>query len=184
MNEQNQQNPSPNWDTPTMPPMGMWPWFYYMQNMQNMVNSGQASWNSRWGNQQNREPPAPRQQEKPPEQGETSNGPNISCRIISDINEVKPGEIPMDGSVGVFVKSDLSCAYIKQWGSDGVLHTKTFIEDVQKPVTQTIPNDLLEKIDARFKNLEEAIHILSQSATVNASDCADGSTKKSKNGGK
>lgn len=155
--------------------MMMWPWMYYMQNM------GQVNQGNRWGPQQFNGQPASSQQEKPVEPPKPSNKPGISCRIISDIDEVKPGEIPMDGSVGVFVKSDLSCVFVKQWGSDGVLHTKSFTEDSEPPTSQPIRNDILEKIDARFKQIEEAICNLSQPATSGSSNGSNVSTKKPKN---
>lgn len=45
----------------------------------------------------------------------------IPGKTISNLKDIVPQDVPMDGSAAIFPMSDLSCIYIKAWGSDGLI---------------------------------------------------------------
>lgn len=62
--------------------------------------------------------------------------PQISGRMIGNISEVVPNEVPMDGSVSFFPQSDYSCIYAKKWNTDGTIQTVKFVPVVETDKTQ------------------------------------------------
>lgn len=56
--------------------------------------------------------PQPQPQQSPL-QSYQQRPPIIPGRVVTDINEVTPNEIPMDGRVSLFPKNDYSCIYAK-----------------------------------------------------------------------
>lgn len=58
----------------------------------------------------------------------------INGKIVSDMNAIAANDVPMDGSVAIFPKNDLSEIYAKQWASDGKISTVVF-----KPVQSESP---------------------------------------------
>lgn len=85
----------------------------------------------------------------------TVNKPSIPGRIVNSISEVTPNEVPMDGSVGVFITKDMSEVYTKAWNSDGTIQTIRYVPN-------TIPDepkqDLTEMILARLDTIEDLIN--------------------------
>lgn len=72
----------------------------------------------------------------------------IPGRVINNPDEVKPNEIPNDGSFGVFPMADQSAIYLKCWGSEGLIKTIKYVQAVEvDPILQP-PNmtDLSEEI--------------------------------------
>lgn len=67
----------------------------------------------------------------------------ISGRIIDDISTVNANEIPMDGSVGIFIKRDMSSLYTKQWCNDGTIRTIEYkpISDSLNTKANTLSNE-------------------------------------------
>ena len=53
------------------------------------------------------------------------------------MNAIAANDVPMDGSVAIFPKNDLSEIYAKQWASDGKISTVVF-----KPVQSENPINL------------------------------------------
>ena len=52
--------------------------------------------------------------------------PGLLGRVVNTETDIIPNEVPMDGSVGFFVQSDLQRIYAKTWGRDGNIHTNTY----------------------------------------------------------
>lgn len=79
----------------------------------------------------------------------------INGRVIGNVNEVTPNEVPMDGNVSLFPMSDYSCIYAKMWNTDGTIQTIKFIpvvENVQEAqqtqqLTDVHYNNILERLD-------------------------------------
>lgn len=92
------------------------------------------------------------QQQKPVQQQN-----NLAGRVISNIQDVKPNEITMDGSVCIFPMNDLSCIFTKAWGSDGSIHTVRFVPE--QPVNTMSPQTDSEfsQIMNRLDNIEKII---------------------------
>ena len=97
---------------------------------------------------------------------QTQERQSIPCGIITDPNEIKPAEVPMNGGIGMFVKEDLSSVYIKQWGSDGTIHTIKYTPELSEEVqTQQGDHlslqDLMDNVNSRFERIEGLISDLS-----------------------
>lgn len=65
------------------------------------------------------------------QQPQNPNAVGMNWRFVNSPDEVLPAEIPMNGAIGVFVASDLSAVYLKQWNRQGGIDTVVY--QVQKP---------------------------------------------------
>lgn len=75
--------------------------------------------------------------------------PQMSGRVIQNESEIRPNEIPMDGSMSLFPNQDYSVIIAKKWTSDGTLQTFKFVPDKgdipkQDPILQRL--DRIEKL--------------------------------------
>lgn len=79
--------------------------------------------------------------------------PSIPCRVVGSLDEIRPNEVPMDGSLSIFVTNDLSRIYARCWNGKGGIDTVEFgrTQPVVEPVgeeTQTISLDqIMNKLD-------------------------------------
>lgn len=55
----------------------------------------------------------------------------IVGKIVNDVSNVSPNDVPMDGSVAVFPKNDMTEIYCKQWTANGTIQTIVY-----RPVQQ------------------------------------------------
>lgn len=82
-------------------------------------------------------------------------------KLITNLQEVKPNEVPMDGSASIFPMNDFSSIYVKAWGPDGNIQTLRFIPDVttNKEVADQGPSEfdkIMERLDSIEKKLVES----------------------------
>lgn len=73
------------------------------------------------------------QQQQQPEQIQQG----IFGKVVQSQDSIVANDVPMNGSVAFFPKSDLSEIYAKQWSADGTISTMVF-----KPVKNDNPNKL------------------------------------------
>lgn len=73
------------------------------------------------------------QQPQQPEQMQQG----IFGKVVQSQDSIVANDVPMNGSVAFFPKSDLSEIYAKQWSADGTISTMVF-----KPVQNDNPNKL------------------------------------------
>lgn len=85
---------------------------------------------------------------------------SLPGRFINSIDEVKPGEIPMDGSIGLFPQADASCIYVKAWKSDGTINTIKYVPAVEAEaaVVQESQNPLNQEILTRLDAIEKSLN--------------------------
>lgn len=206
--QQNQQGPPmspPNWNMPTMvnpvspPPWWGNPWMMYgggfnngPGNQQRPMNNGNPWFNGPQNNQGNAQP-AEIQNNQPVQTNSTNQNAEtqensrqtVPCGIIVEETDIKPADVPMNGGFGMFMRKDLSAIYIKQWQSDGKIYTKKYIEDPSENVPtgiNSVNDDVLDKMNSRFEQIESAIYQLSQA--VNASKGGNSAKKNNpKEGG-
>lgn len=108
----------------------------------------------------------PAQQKTTPVQ-QTQYNPNmqrpnmIYGRSVNSAEEITPQEVPMDGSVSLFPKTDYSCIYAKMWNTDGTIRTVTFVPELPQdgqaqvnPVMQAFDN-INERLDKIEKSLNK-----------------------------
>lgn len=98
---------------------------------------------------QNQQPPMPNAQQNA--------SMNITGRVVRQIDEVAPNEVPMDGSVSFFPQSDLSCVYAKQWTKKGTIATTRYVLEqtsISNGDTPKESNDLYAAIMSRLDKIE------------------------------
>lgn len=83
----------------------------------------------------------------------------IPGRPVSNLDEITPQEVPMDGSVSLFPQNDYSAIYAKTWTKDGTIATVKYVpEQPQAATPQKSPiEERLDKIDQRFDRLEKML---------------------------
>lgn len=85
-----------------------------------------------------------------------NNQNGIRGRVIGDISQVTPNEVPMDGTVSLFATSDYSKIYAKQWAADGTIKTMEYVPAIstEASVQQQNPVDLLRnEVMGKFDDL-------------------------------
>lgn len=75
--------------------------------------------------------------------------PTLRGRIVSSIDDVTANDVPMDGSCAVFVKSDHTEIYTREWQPNGLITTKVY------RLVSDVPPE--ESLDDRLGRLEERI---------------------------
>lgn len=74
----------------------------------------------------------------------------IPCRSISDVSEIRPNEVPMDGRIALFMACDNSCIIAKQWNQNGLIDTVEYVPNVpQNAKVDSTPFDqqILDRLD-------------------------------------
>lgn len=61
----------------------------------------------------------------------------IAGKIVQSVEQVVANDVPMDGSVAVFPKQDMTEIYVKNWCADGTIRTLTY-----RPVQQDAPKEV------------------------------------------
>ncbi len=103
-----------------------------------------------WLNQQpqTQSQPQPQVQQQNQQQAPPS---VIPGRPVKTIDDVKPNEVPMDGTICFFPLSDMSYIYAKQWGSDGKLETVPY-QRVQTPTSDSSAQQEPQQVAPDFSN--------------------------------
>lgn len=55
--------------------------------------------------------------------------PCIYGKVISNLQDIRPNDVSLDGSVSLFPMGDYSCIYAKAWGNDGTIQTFKFVPE-------------------------------------------------------
>lgn len=83
-----------------------------------------------------------------------ASAPALPGRVIRDIAEVRPNEVPNNGSPAIFLKDDMSCIYVKYLSNVGKIETMVFAPTT--PETEAAPanaelEDIRQKLDELLK---------------------------------
>lgn len=108
---------------------------------------------------------------RPPVQQMTQQPPMISAipgRVVNTFEDIRPNEVPGDGSISVFPQGDLSCIYVRYIAGDGTIKTRKFVEETEA-IAADMPstgqtnqngtpdyaalNEKLDKIDKKLSKL-------------------------------
>lgn len=93
----------------------------------------------------------------------------LAGRFVQSAEQVVANDVPMDGSVAVFPKQDMTEIYAKQWSSDGTIQTVVY-----RPVaadeshSKSASNNSVQNYDdiiGKLNELSEKIDQLGKSAT-------------------
>ena len=83
---------------------------------------------------------------------------SIPGRLVNNLDEITPQEVPMDGSVSLFPQQDYSAIYAKTWTKDGTIATVKFVPEHPQMEPQKSPlEERLDRIDQRFDKLEKML---------------------------
>lgn len=83
---------------------------------------------------------------------------SIPGRLVNNLDEITPQEVPMDGSVSLFPQNDYSAIYAKTWTKEGTIATLKFIPEQPQMESQKSPlEERLDRIDQRFDKLEKML---------------------------
>ena len=83
----------------------------------------------------------------------------IPGRVIHDISDIVPAEIPMDNTYATFIRDDYKEIYLKTWSSDGSQPTLKFVlandesDQLNKPSQVVDLNPILERLDRMERKL-------------------------------
>lgn len=75
----------------------------------------------------------------------------INGKIVPSVEVITANDVPMDGSVAVFPKQDMSEIYVKFWENNGTIRTIVF-----KPVSEQNPSNLSQSEEKPKFDLSEA----------------------------
>lgn len=91
-------------------------------------------------------------------QNQSSRFQSIPGRLVNNLDEITPQEVPMDGSVSLFPQADYHAIYAKTWTKDGTIATVKFIPEQPQTEPQKSPlEERLDRIDQRFDKLEKML---------------------------
>lgn len=83
---------------------------------------------------------------------------SIPGRLVNNLDEITPQEVPMDGSVSLFPQNDYSAIYAKTWTKDGTIATVKFVPEQPQMEPQKSPlEERLDRINQRFDKLEKML---------------------------
>lgn len=80
-------------------------------------------------------------------------GPTIPARLFQNVNNLRPNEVPPDGTPAVFMASDLSYIIAKQVNRSGVIDELRYIPEVKEEQTATPVPAMQEEMYAMLQNL-------------------------------
>lgn len=106
-----------------------------------------------------------------------SNG--INGKIVPSVEIITANDVPMDGSVAVFPKQDMSEIYVKYWENNGTIRTIIFKPTLEQNASNLSQTDEKPKFDLseasttafmeRFDSLEKQINdLMTKSMTKTA----------------
>lgn len=82
-------------------------------------------------------------------------------RVVSSYEEIGPQDVPMNGMVYIFPKSDYSEIYAKCWNNEGKLDYRIFTlkqVDAKVESSQSNVNSIFEEILSRLEKIEEKLN--------------------------
>lgn len=81
---------------------------------------------------------------------------SLSGRYVNTVEDIRPAEVPMDGSVGLFPTNDGTKIYAKVWASDGTIRTVTYLAAPEnKPEADTRIDDILTRLEKVERQLSK-----------------------------
>lgn len=81
----------------------------------------------------------------------------IPGRVVKNPNEIRPNDVPMDGSPSYFPTDDGNYIFTKCWNSDGTIRTVRYgrIDEAVQESEETISKAILDRLDRIEKALSQ-----------------------------
>lgn len=83
--------------------------------------------------------------------------PVMVGRVVNDLEDIRPNEVPNDGSVSVFPQQDRSCIYVKYLEGDGTIKTLRYVPEVVNAQDLPNSNNDLADVIRRLSNIERML---------------------------
>lgn len=100
----------------------------------------------------------------------------INGKIVPNVESITANDVPMDGSVAVFPKQDMSEIYVKFWENNGTIRTIVFkpilggdpssLSSNSEKAVVTLSEDVTGAFMQRFDGLEKQINELMNKSTA------------------
>lgn len=84
-------------------------------------------------------------------------------RVVESESEIKPNEVPMDGSIALFPKPDFSTIIAKQWSQNGTISTLKFVPEVNSESSEDASaatmsiDELAKSMDSKFAEIKSML---------------------------
>lgn len=95
-----------------------------------------------------------------PQYPQSQSQPYLQGKVISSPKDIKPNDVPMDGSIGLFPLQDYSAIVARAWNDQGTFDTVVYVPDKPK-IDDVKPEDPLEtmkkEVFQKFDQLEQLI---------------------------
>lgn len=112
----------------------------------NMFGTGYSPMNPYGGVVQNMQPDMRFQRPEIPQQKLST--PVIPGRPVDNPAEIRPNEVPMDGSASFFPTNDGKYIYAKCWNSNGEIITAKYVrDDTPEPARPNPQQDILDRLE-------------------------------------
>lgn len=112
----------------------------------------------------------------------------LNGKMVDTVEQITANDVPMDGSVAIFPKNDMSEIYLKSWTPNGTIATVVFkpaLEEqannstpIQSEIKIGIDNEVTEVFMQRFDELKTKLEELENSMTKPMTKTAVSRTKK------
>lgn len=123
---------------------------------------------------------APMQPNHPQNQQRAPQPSIIPGRIVNDVKDIRPNEVPPDGTPGVFPKADASCVYIVYWDGVNGITTDTYVyQNPENTHVETEQTNVLAQMQEQLNRIENKLN--KQRKTQYAQNNRKGSDDDGKN---
>lgn len=84
-------------------------------------------------------------------------------RVVESESEIKPNEVPMDGSIALFPKPDFSMIIAKQWSQNGTISTLKFVPEINSESSENTAaasitiDELAKSMDSKFAEIKSML---------------------------
>lgn len=82
--------------------------------------------------------------------------PMIPARMTTGLDDIRPNEVPSDGTVSLFMQSDYSAVYAKAVNAQGTIDTVRYVPERPPQAEQPKQVDISD-IDKRLERMEKMI---------------------------
>lgn len=166
-----------NWNQPTV-----------TANQQQQIPQWLQNLVAAYSQQQPANQPMAQTQYQPQQQAQQQTQPSLIGKHINNLSEIKPIEIPMDGTATYFPTVDGSSIYLRYWDQDGQIKGVRYIPEVaenevastspQPDVVKEITDAITPKIDDLVTRIYAIETILSAAVNPTASTTRGNSKPK------
>ena len=82
---------------------------------------------------------------------------SLNGKMVDSIDQITPNDVPMNGSVAIFPKRDMSEMYVRRWNTNGTISTTLYVPklDEIEPQAETSTNEDLKSLILAFNEFRD-----------------------------